>query len=45
LEEEFTTLWIDPLDGTLAFTKNELEAVTNLIGITYHGKATLGIIG
>ena len=26
-------VWIDPLDGTLAFLKNELDCVTTLIGL------------
>ena len=27
-----SVVWIDPLDGTLSFLKNELDCVTTLIG-------------
>lgn len=28
-------VWVDPLDGTLDFVKNDLDNVTTLIGVTY----------
>ncbi|KRW99652.1 hypothetical protein PPERSA_03453 [Pseudocohnilembus persalinus] len=37
-------VWIDPLDGTLSYVNNELECVTNLIGLTYEEKPLMGII-
>jgi len=27
-----SVVWIDPLDGTLSFLRNELDCVTTLIG-------------
>ena len=48
LDNEFpiddSILWIDPLDGTLAYTKNELEAVTVLMGVSHKKSPLLGII-
>lgn len=29
-------VFVDPLDGTLSYTKNELDAVTTLIGVSYN---------
>lgn len=39
-----TILWIDPLDGTLSYIKNELEAVTNMIGLSSNKRPVLGLI-
>lgn len=39
-----TTVWIDPLDGTLSYLDNELDAVTTLIGISYKERPIIGII-
>lgn len=38
-------VFIDPLDGTLSYTKNELDAITTLIGISYNNQPLIGIIG
>jgi len=37
-------VWIDPLDGTSDFVKNNLPAVTVLIGLSINGKSRLGIV-
>lgn len=46
--EELTTsdvaVWIDPIDGTKAFSDGDLEHVTNMIGITVAGRPLVGII-
>ena len=42
---EDSVVWIDPLDGTLSYVKNELDAVTTLIGLSNNLKPVLGIIG
>lgn len=50
------TVWIDPLDGynypniiilfrTLEYIKNDLEAVTTLIGVSYNKRPIIGVIG
>lgn len=28
-------VWVDPLDGTLSYVKEEYDAVTTLIGISH----------
>jgi 3'(2'), 5'-bisphosphate nucleotidase len=38
-------VWIDPLDGTYSFCGGALDEVTVLIGLSYDGKAKLGVIG
>jgi len=38
-------VWIDPIDNTKGFISGEIEAVTILIGISYKGKAEVGIVG
>ena len=37
-------VWIDPIDGTKAFSEGDLEHVTNMIGITVAGRPLVGII-
>ena len=48
LNDEFsiedTIVWIDPLDGTLSYVKNELDAVTVLIGVSHKKSPLMGII-
>ena len=50
-EDDFETfntkdavVWIDPLDGTSDFVKNNLPAVTVLIGLSIKGHSRLGIV-
>lgn len=38
-------VYIDPLDGTRAFVKSNLQAVTCLITLTYKNKPVVGIMG
>jgi 3'(2'), 5'-bisphosphate nucleotidase len=38
-------VFVDPLDATLSFTKNELENITTLIGLGYQKRPYLGVIG
>ena len=38
-------VWVDPLDGTLSYVKNELDAVTTLIGLSNKNLPIAGIIG
>ena len=38
-------VWVDPLDGTLSFVNNELNAVTTLIGLSVGKDPILGVIG
>mmetsp|Transcript_4042 Transcript_4042/g.2990 ORF Transcript_4042/g.2990 Transcript_4042/m.2990 type:complete len:189 (-) Transcript_4042:276-842(-) len=42
--EEDAVVWIDPLDGTHAYTKGNLDAVTILIGVAFKGRPRFGII-
>lgn len=42
---EDLTVYCDPLDGTTSFVKDNLEAVTTLIGLAHKGKPLAGIIG
>ena len=48
LFEEFSTedavVWVDPLDGTNEFTRNNMSAVTVLIGLAIKDKSKLGIV-
>jgi len=37
-------IWIDPIDGSKALAKGDLEHVTNLIGITVNGRPKVGIM-
>ena len=37
-------MWIDPIDGTRAFTEGDVEHVTNMIGISVSGRPLVGII-
>ncbi|KAL4450921.1 hypothetical protein ABPG74_011763 [Tetrahymena malaccensis] len=37
-------VWIDPLDGTLSYVKEEYDAVTTLIGVSIHNRPLMGII-
>lgn len=37
-------VWIDPLDGTSDFVKNNLPAVTVLIGLSIKSKSRVGIV-
>ncbi len=37
-------VFIDPIDGTKAFSEGDLEHVTNMIGITVGGRPLVGII-
>lgn len=37
-------VWIDPLDGTSDFIKNNLPAVTVLIGLSIKNKSRIGIV-
>ena len=39
-----TCLWIDPLDGTLSFVRNELHQVSILIGIAVRDRPVAGVI-
>ena len=45
IDLENSIMWVDPLDGTLSYTKNELDAVTCLIGLSCNKKPVLGLIG
>lgn len=42
---EDSIVWIDPLDGTLSYVDNELDAVTTLIGVSYKAQPIIGIVG
>lgn len=42
---EDVVVWVDPLDGTLSYVKEEYDAVTTLIGVSIGGKPLMGIIG
>ena len=37
-------IWIDPLDGTLSYVDNELDAVCTLIGVSYKSRPLMGIV-
>ena len=37
-------VWIDPIDGSKAFTSGDIEHVTNMIGITVAGRPVVGMI-
>lgn len=37
-------VWIDPIDGSKAFSEGSVEDVTNMIGITVKGRPLVGII-
>jgi 3'-phosphoadenosine 5'-phosphosulfate (PAPS) 3'-phosphatase len=43
--DERVTVWVDPLDGTLSYVNNELDAVTTLIGLSIGSEPVLGVIG
>lgn len=45
LELNKVCVWVDPLDGTNGFCSGNLDEITVLIGLSYEGKARLGIIG
>lgn len=49
LDKEFDiedlVAYVDPLDGTISFTKGELHAVTTLIGLAHKGKPLAGVMG
>lgn len=38
-------VWVDPVDGTLSYTEGQLDEVSTLIGLSFRGKARLGVIG
>lgn len=38
-------VWVDPLDGTLSYVKEEYDAVTTLIGVSIANKPLMGVIG
>lgn len=38
-------VWVDPLDATRSYTEGYLDEVTTLIGLSYEGKARLGVVG
>lgn len=42
---EDTVVWVDPLDGTLSYVKEEYDAVTTLIGVSVANEPIIGIIG
>lgn len=42
---EDSIVWIDPLDGTLSYVDNELDAVCTLIGISHKKRPLLGLVG
>ena len=37
-------VWIDPLDGTLNYVNNELDAVTTLIGVSSKNRPLMGLV-
>jgi fructose-1,6-bisphosphatase/inositol monophosphatase family enzyme len=41
---EHAVVWIDPLDGTSDFVKNNLPAVTVLIGLSINGFSRAGVV-
>lgn len=41
---EDTIVWVDPLDGTLSYTKNELDAVCTLIGVSHKNRPIMGLV-
>ena len=41
---EDATVWVDPLDGTSDFVKNNLPAVTVLIGVSIKNVSRIGIV-
>ena len=38
-------VFVDPIDGTREYVENRLEAVQSLIGISWRGRAIVGVIG
>lgn len=42
---EDSVVWIDPLDGTLSYVDNELDAVCTLIGVSYKSRPLMGLVG
>ncbi len=45
LPSEDLCVFIDPLDGTREFVDSRLDAVQNLIGISYRGRPVAGVVG
>lgn len=39
-----TVVWVDPLDGTIAFVRGDLAGVTTIIGISVDGVPVYGIV-
>ena len=39
-----STIWIDPLDGTLSYVDHELNAVCTLIGVSHKSRPLLGLV-
>lgn len=44
LQTSDVAVWIDPIDGSKAFTDGNLDHVTNMIGITVAGRPRVGIV-
>ena len=44
LNTDEVVVWVDPLDGTNAFVKGELDCVTTLIGVARRGEAVFGVV-
>ena len=44
LNREDLCVWVDPLDGTISFLKQDWLGVTCLIGVTYLGRPIFGVI-
>jgi len=44
LQAKDVAIWIDPIDGTKAFTEGNLDHVTSMVGITVNGRPRVGII-
>ena len=44
LLSEEVTVWVDPLDGTINFTKGDYEGCTVLIGVAVRGRPRYGVI-
>jgi len=41
---EDVVVWVDPLDGTLSYVKEEYDAITTLIGVSLNNQPLMGLI-